>query len=510
MKKNALTSTLGSIISYVILIATALLLSSGVKAQPDTLFVYKDLDVNQGEVMTIAPNTVVFFRDTSAIIVFGAIKALGTKEQPIVFTSKYDSINPVGSTWRGIIFKQQNQSDDSSIFEHCTFQYARSPKRSGGAINSKGYSNARFSDCKFVRNYSRLHGAAVYLDRSNMKFNRCLFQNNITSQDTVSSGAGMAIINSAPTLEHCTFANNMGNSVGGALIAMNCNGARIVNCEFAYNEGTTGGAAFIGYCSNMTFSGNLFHHNHGRYFGGGMALKACSFKIVNCSFIDNRSWQGGALYLSTGVSCGVYNSIFTQNHIAEGWNGPQIYIAYLESTLHFFNSVVSGGSENFGGNGGGSGFHGDWSNVIETEIDFVPSSDGLFAYSLPEGSPCINAGDTVEVGRYLPNKDICGNARISEDTVDIGAFESNYSVSACKPVAHRTDMLLFPNPASNSVALFINNPRGGEARIVNMRGQVVAIIPIGSNKTVIDLSHIASGLYSVFYLYNSTKLLIIR
>jgi hypothetical protein len=50
--------------------------------------------------------------------------------------------------------------------------------------------------------------------------------------------------------------------------------------------------------------------------------------------------------------------------------------------------------------------------------------DGLLAnWQEQSPSPCINAGDTTGISQYLPPFDLGGNPRISNDLIDMGAYE---------------------------------------------------------------------------------------
>lgn len=478
-------------------------------AQTDTIIVNGDMVIGEGQIFNIEPNTLVLFTDTCSILVDGgAIHAIGTADEPIIFTSNIDTSDIAATTWRGIRFKtfDNNQNADSSIFEHCTFSNAFC-RQSGGAIYAAKYSNARFSNCLFSNNTTNLYGGAVYLEESNINFSYCNFVENYTNQQLTSSGAGMAIIRSAANLQFCKFLHNTSNSVGGAIIAMFCDSSRIVNCEFAYNEGTTGGAIFVSNCAYMVFSGNILHHNVGRYFGGAIGLKLSTFDIVNCTIAQNQTWQGGGFYLSSGVNCNIYNTIIAHNEILEGWNGPEVYIALLESVANFYSCVVPGGYKFFGGNGGGIDFSGEWEDIIVDEIEFIESPDGSCSYLLPPNSPCINAGTDSVLHLLLP-VDILGNERIVGGTLDIGAVESSYSTSV--EVVEQPTFSVYPNPASRLMVVDALQGDINEIRVLNMQGQVVRQKIIFGPKSTIDISGLNTGLYLVVVGNKSHKVIVVN
>lgn len=470
----------------------------------DTLWIRQHTVIEMDDSLIIPKNTVVFFTGSYQLAVIGTLKAQGTAEQPIIFTSAYDSLNPSTTSWQGIEFSytDDNPISDSSIFEHCVFQYAHaytgcgSTSGFGGAVRTYGSSRIRFSDCRFENNFAQIYGGAAYLEASDIVFDNCIFNNNKTDSAGTTSGGCMAIINAAPSLLHCTIANSWSSSVGGGIIAMNCDSAKIMNCAFYGNSGTTGGGMFISGCSFMLFSGNVFYNNDGRYFGGGIALKNANFRIINCTVADNFGGQGGGIYCSSGVECNAYNSIFCHNEIWEFAHGPQIYIAYQESTINFFNCLVVNGYNDFGGNGGGVDFHGVWSDVIEEEIAFS-SCDMEYEYCLPEHSPCINSG-SMKITSELLEVDILGNQRITEGTIDMGAFESNYYTIIQEDNAHV--LTIFPNPATSKIIVSINNEslKGTPWTLADMNGKIISSKNITESKFEISVQHLKSGIYLLF------------
>ncbi|MDD4848142.1 MAG: T9SS type A sorting domain-containing protein [Bacteroidales bacterium] len=472
---------------------------STLKAQ-DTIWIQQHTVIEMGDTMIIPKNTVVFFTGNYQLAVIGTLKAQGSDEFPIIFTSAYDSTNPATTSWQGIEFAytDENAQSDSSIFEHCLFQYAHvyqgcgSSTGMGGAIRAMASSRIRFSNCRFENNFAQVYGGAVYLQASNAVFDHCVFDQNRTDSVGTTSGGCMAIIGAAPILKNCIISNSWSSSVGGGIIAMNCDSTQIVNCEFFGNSGTTGGAMFIANCSYMRFVGNLFHHNDGRYFGGGFALKNASFRIINCTITDNFGGQGGGVYCSSGVNCSAYNTIFCHNEIWETANGPQIYIAYQESTINFFHCLVVDGQSDFGGSGSGVNFHGIWDQVIEDDIEFESCGDNYF-FCLPENSPCINAG-SMKIVDELPEFDLRGHQRIVNQVVDLGACESDDQTNIYeKP---NDCFTLFPNPANDKITIDFNPILVGcYCSIFDIHGRKVNSFLIQNTKSEISIAHLSNGIY---------------
>jgi parallel beta-helix repeat protein len=72
-----------------------------------------------GRTVTILPGTEIMFDSLWWVDVQGRIEAVGTAEEPIVFTTAY--LNPKFGQWRG--FKLRHSPDGESRFEHCIFSW---------------------------------------------------------------------------------------------------------------------------------------------------------------------------------------------------------------------------------------------------------------------------------------------------------------------------------------------------------------------------------------------------
>jgi hypothetical protein len=483
-----------------------LLICSTISRSQDTLFLSENFVVDMGDTLEISPNTVVYMRGGVAFTIIGTIYARGTAEEPIIFTSSFDEQDPTSTSWRGFKFSMtdDNTIADSSIFEHCIFEHAHayqncSNNGQGGAMELENSSRIRFSNCTFRDNYSNYCGAAVYAINSNCIFDHCLFEDNVLNEETSSVGGALYMQASDFTMTNSAVKSSRSGSVGGGICCMYCDAAKIINSEIAYNIGSTGGGCFIYGSSNMLFVNNLIHHNTGSFFGGGLGLSNDSFKIINCNIVDNNAGQGGGVYCSSKVTINVYNTIFAKNSIHEGANGPQIYIAYFESTTNLFNCVLEQGRYMVGGGGGGVAFHGIYSEIIEDEIEFV-SCGNDFEYCLNENSPCVNAGSS-KTNAELPAYDINGTQRILDNIVDIGAFEYDNSVGITNYTSNNQTIKVFPNPASEFITVEVENDDRiqHDIVIVSILGNTVKKTSCYNDCNTISINDLANGVYILRY-----------
>ena len=152
-------------------------------------------------------------------------------------------------------------------------------------------------------------------------------------------------------------------------------GAWLVRCVVRNNEAECDGGGLYGVRADSC----LIVGNSAEYGGG-----ACRAELYNCTVVGNfaEMYHGGA------YGCEEYNTIVWGNEAG-------VY---------------------------------DYSNV--TDPLFVDADNGNFA--LLEGSPCIGMGDNSQVATAY---DLAGNTRIQGGSVDLGAYESAYSLPRPDAVA---------------------------------------------------------------------------
>lgn len=177
------------------------------------------------------------------------------------------------------------------------------------------------------------------------------------------------------------------------------------NCILSGNTAAYGGGSCGGTLNNCTLSGNK-----AAYYGGGSYLST----LNNCTLSGNKASSGGGSYEDTLNNCIVWGNVATSS-------GSNCY----SSTMRYSCSVpLETGSGNIGAN-----------------PMFVDAANGN--YQLSVGSPCINVGANQYVA--LP-VDLAGNPRISNSTVDMGAYEYTSAI-----VSFDAQGGMPPDPASKSV-----------------------------------------------------------
>ena len=121
--------------------------------------------------------------------------------------------------------------------------------------------------------------------------------------------------------------------------------------------------------------------------------------------MGNQADEGGVIYnspFSDTPVVNIQNSIFELNPTV---NGNLFEIDRERIAIN--NSIVQGG------------FDGTGENIIDADPLFVDFNNNN--YALQAGSPGVDAGNNAVVEGV--NSDLVGNARITNDTVDLGAYE---------------------------------------------------------------------------------------
>ena len=208
-----------------------------------------------------------------------------------------------------------------------------------------------------------------------------LMVNNYASYTPI--GGGILMNTSSPTIQNCIFKDNSAFSVGGAM-ALYPSSSKIINSLFVNNL--------------VTYS----------VWGGGAIINSQNTNqpiFISCTITGNRATYGGALYNNESSNqVKIYNTVIYGN--SSGINNT--------TNNDIRNSLIQDLSSTTNGNINGS-----------TNPLFVNPSSG--DYRLQPTSPVIDKGNNIiysaNGGNLNTNKDLTGNNRLSECTIDMGAYE---------------------------------------------------------------------------------------
>lgn len=277
-------------------------------------------------------------------------------------------------------------------------------------------------------------GGGVY-NQGNLTLKNMMFTGN-----SAETGGAISNFNGALTIISSTISNNHADTGSGGGIESS---ADLTVVDSTINGNTAlrnagvelngGSASFI----NSTFSGNSAVTDGGAFGNGGRPATLTNVTITNndCDSQDNGRGNGGGIAASAGIT--LSNTI-----VAGNFKGSGTFAA------DDISSVVDSGSFNLigaGGSGGLTNTNGNQVGVANALLGALANNGGATqTHLLLPGSPAINSGSnallTSDAFDLNENNDVTealpvdqrgpGFARVMNSTVDIGAVETNYSISA--------------------------------------------------------------------------------
>jgi hypothetical protein len=302
----------------------------------DTMIIFNDVIIDSGATVTIKKGVIVQFPGHYQINVKGAIRALGTSTNPVVFAP---SDTPV--TWKGLSFDKTSPQNDSSILEYCVMMQANKKTDSltdtaGGALLIQGMSKLRVSHCSFRRNTAYFGGAICVRDSAAPLFVSCTIDSN---RGLKYGGAVWVTGNSVPAFDSCSFSANTGSNgkypqpwgLAGGMYVSGESSPRLNACRFFGNHSDEGAAIYDENNSSPVITACTFSENGGggvflNRGGAILNLNASSPIITGCRFENNYmsgqgGGKGGAIY-NLASSPTITSSVFIGN-IASASNKGQ-------------------------------------------------------------------------------------------------------------------------------------------------------------------------------------------
>ena len=420
-----------------------------------------------GAALEIGPGVKVSFAGPYRFVINGSLRALGTEEDSIYFTTDTLLNN---NRWRGLRF---DNSSDSCRMDYCVIEHGRAvgagDDRSGGAIECRT-SRPTMTHCRIRFNYAQIDGGGIYCQVNSAPFlSDCELYYN-TAQ--FGGGGAMLTRNSTPILVNCEIHDNSSPLNGGGLMFRNVSLPSLTNCYIHNNQAGCGGGVYstgsttIPTFTNCTISDNVAQisgggvgvasgaaqlygcliRNNSAQWGGGVSDSVTGAVLRNCVFTENlASVSGGAVSSANGAATHVTHCTFLNNSNANLWCIGSAGI--LENNIIAFTEgagiyvedspAVTIAHNDFYANTGGdlTGAYPESVGIVDTvNLNGDPCDqlenlflDPLFVnlpgsdLHLTDDSPCISAGQASNVandfdGHIRPNP--------AQTQPDLGAFES--------------------------------------------------------------------------------------
>jgi len=159
-------------------------------------------------------------------------------------------------------------------------------------------------------------GGGLYCNGARPTINNCTFANNVAHQ--FHGGGVQCYDGSSPALNNCTFMDNYAEGDGGGLYCSFSSNPMLTNCTFMGNDAGRNGGGICCYSissptlNNCTFIDNEATAENGQG-GGMMCYENSSPSLSNCWFTNNLADLGGAVSCYSSSSPTFTNCRFTDN-----------------------------------------------------------------------------------------------------------------------------------------------------------------------------------------------------
>ncbi|MCD4817797.1 MAG: right-handed parallel beta-helix repeat-containing protein [Candidatus Cloacimonetes bacterium] len=409
-----------------------------------------EIEIPDGESLTVEPGVFIEFQGHYEFQIQGQILAEGTEVDSIYFTindtTGFSNYSSNAGSWGSFEFQQTPATNDSSKFEYCQIEYAKSDG-TGGAFEVRNFSKLSIKHCKICNNAAD-YGGAIYGGASHIVISDNIISNNLNS---LCFGVSNILFTNNIVSNNYTVEED-GIDCAGLYCSGNSN-PMIINNLFYNNFSQSGGALKFAFYTDPIIVNNLIINNQARKGGAIYLSSECTGSIINNTICGNQADYGGGIY------CGDVYTDFENNIV---WNnsaevsGDQIHIFQLHNDIvpSFSYCNIMGGIESFG-NGGYYVFNGIYEQNIDENPSFSNETEPL--YSLLEISPCIVAGNPDTTGFFLPDFDFVGNPRIINGRIDIGAYEYQGEVIFVLPLSFDPQSGSFNSSVSVSISTETEN-----------------------------------------------------
>ncbi|MCZ6834348.1 MAG: right-handed parallel beta-helix repeat-containing protein [Planctomycetota bacterium] len=283
--------------------------------------------------------------------------------------------------------------------------------------------------CRFVGNTIGLYGGAGYVLAGSLLIEDCIYQDNRAKFGGAMFAQGMGDV----VIRRSRFVGNEAQRNGGALQwGSSLLNLLVQNSIFAGNMASGDGGAIHSQsryvrCENVLFNGNRALARGGAYL---MRIRSDSSidpkaDFINCNFVDNQATQVGGLAIRAITSesnlVTITNTIFWGNADDQpDVEQAQLAVVVGIASFDVNHSIVQGLSGEFGGTGN----LGDDPLFVDPDgPDDIPGTEDDDLHLAPD-SPAIDVGDNIPVLLAGIEFDLDGNARIVNEVVDLGPYES--------------------------------------------------------------------------------------
>ena len=339
----------------------------------------------------------------------------------------------------------------------------------------------------------------------------------------------VAKANSSPTLSNLVIRDNKVDRDGGGLYLHSDGGdvsPTLTNVSMINNVAKFWGGAYYSKGKGATPKlKNVIITGNESVQGGGLICmteeKDCSPEFENVLISGNKANKSGGIFLhamATDARPVFINTTICGNKATTDYAVGGIYILSTsgEANPYIKNTVIWGNKSNLketdniyteggratnpvytnsfieGTHTGGTNLNGNMNPMFVNHIDadFAPTVYNQGDYRLYAESPLINKGDNSAVSL---TKDLAGQDRIYNNTVDIGAYESKYNTSSNEAIVKNNPIWsyqgnLYVKINNNTATMCAYSINGILVKQINNLGDGTHALPMPEGLYIIKLS----------------------
>ena len=350
---------------------------------------------------------------------------------------------------------------NTSVVSNCVFDTCKA--RMGGAAamymaaqtgSSLRYAG-KFLDCRFVNCTAVTYGACLY---NAGEVYKCRFENNNANR-----GYAYGVAYHCNLIKGCVFERNTGVCVTGGgsthtnFIVTGCSfltnqvqGTHLAAVSGGTGQTMTNNATSL-FVTNCYFAGN---ENVGLDYIGSGGVAHCWSNVVDCVFVGNKGYYGGAAYDSVLAGCKFYGNMTLTNGtgVTSAQGGAAYKSKLVRCELAGNSAVGSGGgayecdmtdcviSNNATGGNGGGAFGGTLTRckVIGNTVDMGGKFYGGGVYSSILTN-CIVAGNSAYYGGGGSSSTFYGCVISNNVASDSGGGVHTSTLAFCTNSANRCE-----------------------------------------------------------------------
>ncbi len=310
-------------------------------------------------------NDSIYFTSTSPFTDWDGIRFINSQLQSeLRYCQVTRSIGTDGNKGGGIYTSNSNVKLFGSKLKNNSANY-------GAGIYCENNSIISIEECLLVNNTANINGGGFYgTAMDSLKISNTKFESNTA----ITSGGGIALLNSPVYLSQSEFMGNGANNGGG----IHFNNVTADSTHLSWNilksnSAIAGGGLYAQNCNLLNGSRNLFQANFATN-GGGIYLNNSQINFYNNTVFSNAVTNQGGGFFSDGGNNEILNNIIWENTSSD-------------------DSQISGTGINANYNNVEGGYAG--TDNISAYPLFVDTTNGNF--NLQIKSPCINAGNPANL-----------------------------------------------------------------------------------------------------------------